>query len=112
MRQRRTRLALEVTLFTTPERARSAAEYNTSADQNFLTDGGIRTPFDASMGGVKIINTELGISRTTWSRGPYAMLLEVNFIGEVKAPGKFISHISCSAEKMWLKNDCAFFTTE
>ncbi|OFV78587.1 PASTA domain protein [Rhodococcus erythropolis] len=77
-------LALEVTLFTTPERARSAAEYNTSADQNFLTDGGIRTPFDASMGGAKIINTELGVSRTTWSRGPYAMLLEVNFIGEIK----------------------------
>ncbi|AYA23513.1 hypothetical protein C6369_002530 [Rhodococcus rhodochrous] len=68
---------VEIDLHNTPESAREAADYNTSNDQRFLIDSGTRVPFDPLRGGAKIINTELGISRVSWSNGPYAVLLEV-----------------------------------
>jgi hypothetical protein len=49
----------------------------TSAGQTFLINGGTRVPFGASRGGAKIINTDLGVSRTSWSHGPYADMLEI-----------------------------------
>ncbi|WP_144377038.1 hypothetical protein [Rhodococcus pyridinivorans] len=70
-------IVVEIDLHNTPASAREAADYNTSNDQRFLIDSGTRVPFDTTRGGAKIINTELGISRVSWSHGPYAVLLEV-----------------------------------
>ncbi|WP_413768988.1 hypothetical protein [Rhodococcus pyridinivorans] len=70
-------IIVEIDLHNSPESAREAADYNTSNDQRFLIDSGTRIPFDTLRGGAKIINTELGISRVSWSHGPYAVLLEI-----------------------------------
>lgn len=81
---------IEIDLHTSPESAREAADYNTSDDQRFLIDTGIRVPFDATRGGAKIINTELGVSRVSWSHGPYAVLLEV--MSDPVVPGLPATH--------------------
>lgn len=81
---------VEIDLHTSPESAREAADFNTSDDQRFLIDSGTRVPFDTTRGGAKIINTELGISRTSWSRGPYAVLLEV--MSDPVVPGLAATH--------------------
>lgn len=72
-----TSIVIEVDLHTSDQSARESADYNTSSDQTFLINSGTRVPFDTSRGGAKIINTELGVSRVSWSHGPYAVLLEI-----------------------------------
>lgn len=85
-----TSLIVEIDLHNSPESAREAADYNTSNDQRFLIDSGTRVPFDTTRGGAKIINTELGISRVSWSNGPYAVLLEV--MSDPVVPGLPVTH--------------------
>lgn len=70
-------VVIEIALLTTPEAARAQADDATSSEQTFLINTGTRIPFDATRGGAKIINTELGISRISWSNGPYAVQLDV-----------------------------------
>ncbi|MDI9979815.1 hypothetical protein [Rhodococcus sp. IEGM 1307] len=83
-------VVLEIDMHNSPESAREAADDNTSADQTFLIDGGTRVPFDANRGGAKIINTEFGISRVSWSSGPYAVMLEV--MSDPAVPGLTAVH--------------------
>lgn len=70
-------VVIEIDLFTTPEAARAQAEDATNTQQTFLLATGTRIPFDATRGGAKIINTELGISRISWANGPYSVQLDV-----------------------------------
>ena len=83
-------VVVEVDLHNSPQAAREDADFATSADQTFLIDGGTRVPFDANRGGAKIINTELGVSRTSWSNGPYALMLEV--MSDPVVPGLTPNH--------------------
>ncbi|MFI6432846.1 hypothetical protein [Rhodococcus oryzae] len=70
-------VVIEIALLTSPEAARAQADDATSAEQTFLINTGTRVPFDATRGGAKIVNTKLGISRISWSNGPYAVQLDV-----------------------------------
>lgn len=83
-------IIIEIDLHNSPQSARESADDNTSADQTFLIDGGTRVPFDANRGGAKIINTEFGISRVSWSNGPYAVMLEV--MSDPVVPGLTATH--------------------
>ncbi|WP_280202688.1 MULTISPECIES: PASTA domain-containing protein [Nocardia] len=75
-------VTLEVHLYPTHEAARTNAEYATRPE--IITGPyspyakATRIPFDSSFAGAKVISTDTGVSRVSWSVGPYLLLLEIN----------------------------------
>ncbi|MBF6094957.1 PASTA domain-containing protein [Nocardia cyriacigeorgica] len=75
-------VTLEVHLYPTHEAARTNAEYATRPE--ILTGPyspyakATRIPFASSFAGAKVISTDTGVSRVSWSVGPYLLLLEIN----------------------------------
>ncbi|WP_170160859.1 PASTA domain-containing protein [Nocardia puris] len=78
-------VTIHVDVHPEPQSARSDADYATqiSDDPYNPFKSGVRLPFDGSRGGAKLISTELGISRVSWSNGVHSVLLEINSDPEV-----------------------------
>ncbi|MEU6559094.1 PASTA domain-containing protein [Nocardia nova] len=61
--------------------ARRAADFATrdaDSDYRHVFPNAVRLPYGDTVGGAKIIATETGISRISWSHGAYWILLEIN----------------------------------
>lgn len=61
--------------------ARQAADFatrDTDSDYRHAFPNAVRLPYADPMGGAKIIATETGTSRISWSHGAYWVLLEIN----------------------------------
>lgn len=75
-------VTLEVTRYSSESAAQAAAEYATRSE--ILTSpftpfpNALRVPFGPDTGGAKVIATQTGISRISWSLGAYSLLLEIN----------------------------------
>ncbi|MFE1596854.1 PASTA domain-containing protein [Nocardia sp. NPDC058705] len=75
-------VTLEVTAHASDSAARTAADYATRSE--ILTSpftpfpNALRVPFDPDTAGAKVIATQTGVSRISWSLGSYSLLLEIN----------------------------------
>lgn len=68
-------IVFDVSLHTSPDAARTAADDSTTPTHPI--EGDTRIPFGPERGGAKIINTQIGSSMISWSNGPYSVLFQV-----------------------------------
>ncbi|WP_280182418.1 hypothetical protein [Nocardia cyriacigeorgica] len=68
----------------TPRTKPHAPTPNTQPAKKIITDpyspyaNATRIPFESSFAGAKVISTDTGVSRVSWSVGPYLLVLEIN----------------------------------